>query len=360
MNFTKILDWFTPEKMSNDDKRDARSVMAVAFVVSMAGVVFVPTYSFLGHITGALIILFGSVSAALTPFLIKIFRNLSVARHIPAITFYLTMVGLAYTQDGLSTTSLAWFVAVPTIALFTGGIALSIFWGALSASSVIFFYLAPQFGLVLPENPLSADSMSFLLTSGTAGLIFFILGFGIANKKLKDSALHLMNRMANEDMLTGISNRRRFFELGTHLYIKGEATFAVMIDIDNFKRINDSYGHPTGDEVIKILAETISGHLRDGDIFGRLGGEEFGLIFPDDNREAVENRVEEMRQAVEDKVVTTDENEEIKFTISCGIAEYKPEYSSLDFMLKAADDALYEAKGSGRNRVIFRLPVDAT
>ena len=133
-----------------------------------------------------------------------------------------------------------------------------------------------------------------------------------------------------------------------------ENLYAVMIDIDKFKKINDAYGHPMGDKVIKSLAKTIADNLCVGSVFGRLGGEEFAILCAKDTTDQVAKKIEELRQSVEDIQIYSDSGDRIFFTISEGIAKATPEMRTIDDLLKEADAALYEAKGEGRNRIKFR------
>ena len=158
---------------------------------------------------------------------------------------------------------------------------------------------------------------------------------------------------ATRDFMTGIYNRRKFFELGSELFDKSDKLFAVMMDIDKFKLINDNYGHPFGDSVIKSVTKTISQNIWDGSIFGRLGGEEFAILCEADSMEEVRQRIESIRKLIEHSEEKY-KNEVVKFTISNGIAQKRLNNDTIDKLLKRADDALYEAKGTGRNRVCFR------
>lgn len=172
--------------------------------------------------------------------------------------------------------------------------------------------------------------------------------------KVKELINHL-DFISSYDEMTGIYNRRKFFELSEKKFAhsKGDL-YAVMIDIDKFKNINDNYGHPMGDTVIKLITKTISKHLPDDAIFGRLGGEEFCIVFNNSLSSNVIENIEKIREAVENLEIISDEGKRIRFTISEGVAKASDDIKKLDELLKNADIALYEAKGLGRNRVIFR------
>jgi len=171
---------------------------------------------------------------------------------------------------------------------------------------------------------------------------------------LKKMIQHL-EYISSYDQLTDIYNRRKFFELAEIMFEhEKENLYAVMIDIDKFKGINDTYGHDIGDKVIKLLAKTISGMIDKNSIFARLGGEEFVLLYHEEEQNTIKEKLETIRIAIEKLEITCNENDKIKFTISSGISKYKNEFSNIDQFLKEADNALYEAKGTGRNKTIFR------
>ena len=161
--------------------------------------------------------------------------------------------------------------------------------------------------------------------------------------------------IASYDAMTGIYNRRKFFEIAVEIFdTSKENLFAIMIDIDKFKNVNDTYGHPVGDLVIKNIATCIKGNLCKESVFGRVGGEEFAILCHKENQKEVKEKIELLRTQVELCETFTEDGTLVKCTISEGIAMANPQTKSLDALLKIADEALYTAKGDGRNKVIFR------
>ena len=155
--------------------------------------------------------------------------------------------------------------------------------------------------------------------------------------------------------MTGIYNRRKFFELAEKKFEQfDDDLYAAMIDIDRFKSINDTYGHATGDRVIKKIANTLLDCINPESVLGRIGGEDFAIVCTSGDKEHLEQQIEQLRRKVESLSVNSDNDEEVKFTISSGIAKKTDTCITLDHLLKKADDALYEAKGTGRNKAIFR------
>jgi diguanylate cyclase (GGDEF)-like protein len=169
---------------------------------------------------------------------------------------------------------------------------------------------------------------------------------------------------ANVDSLTRTLNRPRVLELAVRRLERntrsGTPTTLCMLDIDGFKQVNDVYGHPAGDKVLRTIAERIGMSLRADDLFGRYGGEEFLVLFehsPDDVV-AVVDRLRVMAMA---EPVLIGENW-VSLTLSAGVAVSLPKENPMTFseLLLSADQALYEAKNTGRNRTVARLPGPVT
>jgi diguanylate cyclase (GGDEF)-like protein len=160
-------------------------------------------------------------------------------------------------------------------------------------------------------------------------------------------------KLARTDFLTELNNRRAFYEIGeallrqTRRYVRPAAL--VMLDVDHFKRINDRYGHAAGDAVICAVAALIREHLRDSDVGGRLGGEEFAVLLPETALGAALSAAERLRAAIEAHAVSF-EGDTVQFTVSLGVAAAR-EDELLDALIARADEALYRAKHSGRNSV---------
>ncbi|MBF0258117.1 MAG: diguanylate cyclase [Desulfamplus sp.] len=174
----------------------------------------------------------------------------------------------------------------------------------------------------------------------------------VSEKALKTISLKYQN-MAMQDYLTGVSNRRYFMkraeeELSRAVRYNHPITF-LMMDIDHFKNINDTYGHQAGDQILKNVATICMDAFRVNDLFGRIGGEEFAALLPETTFDDAKIVAERVRQNVEDFSLKT-EGKQLACTISIGISSLTDKnYQTLDLLMKQADDALYLAKSSGRN-----------
>jgi diguanylate cyclase (GGDEF)-like protein len=169
---------------------------------------------------------------------------------------------------------------------------------------------------------------------------------------MNDRLLHI----SMTDGLTGVDNRRaleqRLHEMFEHSLRLHEPIACVMCDIDHFKKVNDTYGHAAGDDVLKQFAEILKDEAREIDRVGRYGGEEFLLLLPGTVLDSAVTFAERLRQRVEQNTFSF-EGGTLKRTVSLGVASWPhPKIKGREEMLKAADDALYVAKEMGRNRVI--------
>jgi diguanylate cyclase (GGDEF)-like protein len=174
-----------------------------------------------------------------------------------------------------------------------------------------------------------------------------------------------ITRRATTDPLTGLYNRG-YFENILRLVVTeterfGGASSLLMIDLDNFKQVNDNYGHPAGDTVLRAVAEVLSGRKRAVDSCFRYGGEELALLLPRTEIDGAAELAERLREAVASKRIEW-QGTVIPITISCGVAAYPTSADSAEGLLAAADDALYAAKAAGRNcvRVAGRHPARNT
>jgi two-component system, cell cycle response regulator len=170
------------------------------------------------------------------------------------------------------------------------------------------------------------------------------------NKKTEEELL----RLAATDPLTGAFNRREFMALAeqeslrSHRY--GRPLSIMMLDLDHFKRLNDTYGHAAGDKALQRFTTLCCNALRTVDIFGRWGGEEFVALLPETDAEGAAVIAERLRKILSQSVLVYNE-QKIAFTVSIGIAQYRNSEVSVEGPLGRADTAVYDAKKAGRNRI---------
>ena len=177
----------------------------------------------------------------------------------------------------------------------------------------------------------------------------------VANKKLK--------KLSITDGLTGLFNHRHVQQLLREEWERtkrgGEPLAVAMLDLDKFKQVNDTYGHPTGDVILYETAQILQDTAREIDMVGRYGGEEFIAILPNTGEEAATQFAERIRQRVESHIFR-DEDTEVRMTMSSGVAAFPDEpVDGPEELLKRADEALYAAKEGGRNRVVAASGLEA-
>ena len=170
--------------------------------------------------------------------------------------------------------------------------------------------------------------------------------------------LHQETReMAVTDALTGLHNRRYFMErLEEHLRRAAryeERLALVLLDCDQFKAINDRYGHPWGDRTLAVVGELLDETLRDTDETARIGGDEFAALLLNADRELVWGIVQRVRDAATGVELEIENGDRIRLSLSMGVAFYPDDAASTEELLRLADEALYRAKGEGRDRVAF-------
>ena len=254
------------------------------------------------------------------------------------------LAGLVFYLDFETSASfLAVALYIPIATLFYGLRSPSIFIGySLLATVLSALSTLDDFGDLEIEN-LAANRM-------LAAVVLYSVCFLIYRNSLSAYALR---RLATTDPLTGTFNRRHFMDLMVREQRRadryGTAYSVLMIDIDHFKHINDTYGHQVGDQAIQAMAEACKRLMRPTDIVARYGGEEFIISLTHTEANGAIKVAERLRQAVAEIALQT-EHGTLQFTISIGVSAYaKP--SRLEQIIGAADEALYAAKRGGRNRV---------
>ena len=179
------------------------------------------------------------------------------------------------------------------------------------------------------------------------------------NLKQSETALRQVlqevQKLAVTDSLTGLLNRRHFFELAEHELRRAKRysrpLSAIMLDVDHFKQINDTYGHTVGDEVLREVAQVCMKETRNVDVLGRYGGEEFVIVLPECEAHAAREVAERLRQSIAELSMSTPEGP-VQVTASLGVSSLSSPSTTLDALISAADTALYSAKRGGRDNVV--------
>jgi diguanylate cyclase (GGDEF)-like protein len=234
-------------------------------------------------------------------------------------------------------------------------------WMGMSFRLIFTFHLLvaalPQLlGLAFPEAGFLQLRYAVLLWPATIMAIF--AQYALYREYMRSYSLRQeMKKLATTDPLTGALNRRSFYEQAEELINLGlrhqNPTAALMIDIDHFKRVNDSYGHPAGDRVLQAVAATIGDALRSTDLLSRWGGEEFVALLPQTDQAQALKVAKRILQAVREKEVTLDSGETLVCTVSIGLATLQARDRGVDGLISKADTAMYRAKLSGRDQLQY-------
>jgi diguanylate cyclase (GGDEF)-like protein/PAS domain S-box-containing protein len=194
----------------------------------------------------------------------------------------------------------------------------------------------------------------FISRSSEAGQAQIIVGIAedITDKKQLEGELH---RLATTDVLTQSSNRRHFFECAQrefeHARQFGSPLAFLLLDIDDFKQINDSFGHQMGDQVLQRLASCGASVLRRGDLFGRIGGEEFAALLPGCEPALAAQIAERLQREVQ-RLCFSHGQTPFGVTVSQGLTSLRGDDASLDTLFARADAAMYQAKRQGKNQIV--------
>lgn len=164
-----------------------------------------------------------------------------------------------------------------------------------------------------------------------------------------------LERLATTDPLTGVYNRRYFMNFIAKEFLRSQRyahVFSVIqMDIDHFKKINDTHGHAVGDEVLKVFAANCLEVLRENDVLGRIGGEEFSIILPETELAGALSVAERFCRTIAELQIQ-EEDRLIRFTVSIGVTSFRHDDTGIEAVLRRADEALYLAKKGGRNKVV--------
>ncbi|TFW05728.1 GGDEF domain-containing protein [Oxalobacteraceae bacterium OM1] len=291
-----------------------------------------------------------------TLLILRRYGAVRAARTVLATTIYLLVLFIIYRTGGAGSPFLIWLAACPLLATAAGGALHGLGWTCMVLATATGVYAAGGHW-TLPQP--QVRDMLLLRFAATTSFVMVIAVFLLVYERINasaikrlDQAFGVIHALAIRDDLTGVLNRRELFRIAErecHRAARhGTPLSFCLLDVDNFKVINDTWGHATGDEVLKRVAGTIAGTVRKSDAFGRYGGEEFLLLLVGMDLANAGSFVERVRKALE--AMPIDELGGRGITVSAGIAQYRTN-ESVAQALGRADRALYCAKGDGRNRI---------
>ena len=366
--YITAIQWFIPLH-TQDNAREltrAQNVINAVVMAALSGPFYALAYYELGFTAAALEILLCCLFMFTAPFLLRATGSALIAREVFLCAVFFNFTWLTYHLGGVDAPTVGWLITAPVVAMFLGGIATALFWLAMSCAAVLAIHALQAAGVAPPPHPVQDMEMLHLLCD--LGLyivvVVFVLLFEVTKTQgfIKlEQALKIINELAIRDELTGSHNRRHLIRL---IENEKERTARVgnlfclcLLDIDHFKRINDTYGHQAGDTVLREFAATVQRQIRDSDSFGRYGGEEFLLMLPETSIDEALALAERVRANI--ARLGFSELPELAVTVSIGVAEFRIDESIAQTVARA-DEALYQAKSGGRNRVVrYGQQIDA-
>lgn len=266
--------------------------------------------------------------------------NLKVTSWSVVLILTLILLMFIYLANALAY-SMIWVTVLPPIAFFLLGRKSGAWLCALVFAFVLIFFYAK-----MQSAPATSPSLGSLLN--IAEVLLAHLFIFLFYERSRAEAYEELERLSETDKLTGLFNRRHLDKLLTQEFSRYQRSQSplslVLCDIDHFKRVNDNYGHLTGDKVMQEIASIFMSTIRATDMCGRWGGEEFLLIFPDTSRDGAVSIVKDLQGVL----ANTTFAQGINITLSFGISSTAHDRDA-EQQLRRADDALYEAKRQGRN-----------
>lgn len=321
----------------------------------------------------SMFILLASLLVATCLFLLQKTEQKNLLFLITNITFVsLLLYSIYYAEHDVS--RLLWAYIYPLGVIFLFGSRIGALWSALLLIVILLIFIyVPHSNTVFPFIMQARFVITYtVVMSMTIWFENYRYRYFVESKKKEQELINehrllkeeikrrivieqKLETLSSTDELTGIYNRRTFWSLAEKEINRASryntSLVLSVLDIDNFKHINDTYGHPFGDEVLKALALFCDDSLRDSDIFARIGGEEFSFLLINVSLEDAYLKMDLLRKELQ-KLAISDEKNSCTFTVSIGLAELSLELNSLELLYRYADEQMYESKRMGRNRVM--------
>jgi diguanylate cyclase (GGDEF)-like protein len=358
--YIAAIHWFIPLEAQQNAAQltRAQNVINAVAMAALSGPFYALAYYQLGFVTAAQEILGCCAFMFAAPFLLRATGSIKVAREVFLCAVFFNFTWLTYNLGGVNAPTAGWLITGPVVAMFLGGVGTALFWLFMSCAAVTTIYWLHVSGLPSPAHPVTDMDLLYLICN--IGLYIVVVVFVLLFELTKtqgfvklEQALKIINELAIRDELTGSHNRRHLIQLIENEKERtarlGSLFCLCLLDIDYFKRINDTYGHSAGDTVLREFAATVQRQIRESDSFGRYGGEEFLLMLPETSIDEARILAERVRAKIEKLGFTG--LPQLAVTVSIGIAEFRIN-ESIGQTVARADEALYLAKSSGRNRVV--------
>ncbi|MBI1912147.1 MAG: diguanylate cyclase [Deltaproteobacteria bacterium] len=251
-----------------------------------------------------------------------------------------------------SAQEIRWKVYLIIIIVFGSGLLVAVTTGLALAMSVIYPVRVLQYG----AGQIGEGNLSYRIKLDSKDELGQLAGSFNSMAEKVEISTSMLHELATHDGLTGLYNNREFYRRlrdEFNRYKRFYRSFTLLLaDIDNFKEVNDKYGHPAGDTVLSMLASNIKDIIRETDFAARYGGDEFAVILCDTESNGALNLAQRLRKKIEETPIPINENRFASITISIGLATISDDIESEEKLITIADNNLYKAKNAGRNRII--------
>lgn len=359
-NYIVFAERFIPARFRANPLEYWRShnIVHAALFAATAGPMYMGIYFAIGHVVPVFMVLACVSLTACSPLVLKYSKSLEVAQSTLIGGLFICFSLLTYYFGGLKSPITLWLLCCPVAAMFLGGRKAAISWFMIVTSMMLAFYALDMRGWQYPVASSENGSLLWLLSDVglMAMIVFYVYLYEITKNRgfvNLQQALEQIGELAKRDELTGAYNRRHVLALideQRELTKRASDTFCIaLLDLDYFKRINDTYGHVIGDSVLRTFSTIVNHQLRGTDTFGRYGGEEFLVLMPATRLVDAMLVAERIRNAVESASLNH-VAPNLHMTVSIGVTQYHADQGLTD-LINCADTALYTAKKHGRNQV---------
>lgn len=356
--YKRYLRYILPDdtRVSSDHAMLVTTLINVSLLAALFVPVFVLEYAIVHMWRLVVPLLIAGVIMVGVPLIYRLSRSLSMAREAFIVALFSFKLWECVVFGDVVSPGAVWFITMPLLAIMLGSILSAIAWLVITNSALILAHLMLGNAVVFPipgiENPHFLYVFSHI--GASIAITVFLLMVDHARRRAFQRlkiANKTINDLAIRDALTGVYNRRHIVsEINRAEEDAGNFTICLL-DLDHFKRIDDTYGHAAGDLTLQKVAETIQNNIRHDDSFGRYGGEEFLLLLRDLELADSKLFLDRIRQRIEALEISGLEQHSC-VTVSGGIAQYRAGESSAQ-TIHRADEALYAAKAAGRNRIML-------
>ena len=363
--FIQLINYFVPVAKYTDTDRRYRARQATSFLLLLFVVLFIIASYYLAFKpwmtrTTLLILVLDLPMLLVTLGLvmaIKRWQCYVLATHTVLILGnWMVMAAIYYTGGALVSPVVYALILFPVVASLVTGINGGVVWAVLSLASVVLLLLMELSGVVFPETSLEMSSMDqqlviwlLLLITTTSGALASQRDNLRLTRKLQRER-ERYEYLAYHDNLTGLANRLMFNDALQQAIARSKrlkhSVLLVYIDLDDFKPINDRFGHYVGDEVLKGIANRLQASVRTGDVVARLGGDEFGIIVEHVPEEEVVTLLDEMTARIRETINIKDLR--LSVSASIGASRFPDSASDAEGLLSGADKAMYQAKEAGQ------------